>query len=268
MDEPTHIFFDGEKVFISKNLHNVFDFLVKIEKEIQGMLNMREQLETARNTISGFAKLSKLLLEKYPNNQDLKIENFFDEDPNLSIDKLDYVQISRSEMIVLFANLETMMSLKFIYDLPSVDDAVIRRALMDKKRVKKFIGNYIFNEKNPFYRDNINRFKTTSNSNLRDLRNSLTHFFSVKGFAISDKSMDIKARQLEKKFPNKVTFISPHEFNELLSGVFKLLLIEWDNDSRNHPEDFKMRIGCVSRVIEAEGPKLIYDYQLDGDTLT
>ncbi len=266
MQEQTHIVFDGKKVLVSPNLMPVFSFLVHIENEILGLLGVRHQLESARKGILGSLKLIVHLMEKYPIEKDnLKIESFYEEDPQLLAEKLSYVQITRSEMIVLFSNLETIMALNAIYELNSVDETLIRNRLMDQKYVKKFLNEYVLNLRNPFYRENIVRLKFVTNKDIRDLRNSLTHFFSVRGLVLADESQAELARKMEGKLKNKINFISPKEMYELLGGVYKLLLIRWNDDYVQGINDFNERIHNVRAVIERDGAMLVYTKDLKVD---
>lgn len=260
--ENTHILFDGEKILISPNLGRIFDFLIGIEKETEGLLGTRHQLYSAKKTIHELLNFATHLLEKYPEEKNLKAGNFFDEDITKIAEKLEHIQITRSEMIVLFASLDTLMALNAVYDLSSVDETTIRRYLMDTKKTKKFLNDFIFTRKNPFYRDNINRFSTTSNSNLRHLRNALTHFFSVRGFVLTDQSMDEKARRIEKKIKN-INCLSPIELNELIKGAFRLLLIKWNDDFIADKKLFEEKIKSVKTVVERDGAILVYDKDLN-----
>jgi hypothetical protein len=265
MEGNTHIVFDGKKILISENLAPIFNFLVHIENEIRGLLGVRHQLESARKGLSGTLKMIKYLMEKYPEEQDgLKIDVFFEENPIGIADKLNFVQITRSEMIVLFANLETIMALNAIYELNTIDETSIIRKLMDKKYTKKFIRDYLLNIKNPFYRDNQDYLKFIQNSDIRDLRNSLAHFFSVKGITLTDEVNEDLGRKMEHKLNNKIKCLSPREMYELMQGAYTLMIIKWDKDFKENPKDFAERIDKVKQVVERDGAILVYTKDLTG----
>jgi hypothetical protein len=256
--ESTHLIFDGKTIVLSPNLVPVFNFLKGIEDEVEGILNTKTKLDAIRKQVLGVLELAEAL-SKNVDTSHINLKEIFTEDPSTIAEKLEDIQTTRSEMIVLFANLETLMCLYLSYSHATDDPIKVKNLMMNDKNTKKFINKFLLTMDNPYYQQHHSRFKYVTSRNVRDLRNSLAHFFSVKGFALAPDEMTSKARDLESKVNNKVTFISPKEMYGLIQGASKLMLIMWNNDFNKNSLEFEVQIKKLLSVISKEGAVLVYD---------
>jgi len=260
--DNTHIVFDGKKILISPSLRLVFDFLMKIDKEVESMINIENKLEGIRSqyleTIGLIQVISKVIID---NKLDFKFN--FSENPETIAEKLSHYHITRAEMIVLFANLETLLCLHTAYEIETDNENDIREKVKDSKYSKKFINNYILNKSNNYYKEKQDRFKKINAQQLRKLRNKLTHFFSVEGINIIPEKLGSKARILEKKIGRSISFISPTDFYELIKYAGLLLITNWSDDFSNNPDKFNKKISYVMSIVKRDAPILVAEKDLN-----
>ncbi|MFZ2072413.1 MAG: hypothetical protein WAV10_01900, partial [Minisyncoccia bacterium] len=196
--KSTHLFFDGKKIVISPDITPVFTFLMEIEKEIKNILEFNIKLDSIKESyleIMDFVVFLSDIIKK--NNLDFKYN--FKEHPEKIADKLTFSFPVRSQMIVLFASLEVIYSLNTAYDKETDNEDELRRNTMDNNNLKKFINSFMLNDKNDYYKKNEVRFSKLNSTKIRDLRNSLTHFFSLSGgLFVIPEILKEKAQGLEK----------------------------------------------------------------------
>ncbi|MEI6118742.1 MAG: hypothetical protein WCP92_06000 [bacterium] len=139
---------------------------------------------------------------------------------------------------------------------------MIKKA-MDNKITQEFIDKYILSEANEFYKTHKDRFSKVSASQLRDLRNCLTHFFSVSPtISLIQSQLNEKARKLEEKH-NIFIFVTPEDLYELVSGAMKLIARERSNDCINNKDDFETRILFVQSIVKSSGAVTVKDDQIN-----
>jgi len=266
-NKSTHIVFDGNEIRVSSDLVIVFKFLMEIEKEIESFLGFEKKLNSVRKQCLEILKSTQFLAKKLKdNNIDFKFT--LSEKPETIVNKLKLHLPIRSQMIVLFANLEVIFCLNISYQNKTDDDKKVRDLARNNKVVKKFLNNYFLIDKNKYYKQNKKRFSKISAQQIRDFRNSLTHFFSLSNnISIIPSVLDNKARKLEKMLKeqrqNNSIFISPEDLYELIKNAGILMIKEWNNDFLNNPQEFKRKILSVQSVIKKNGAVIVLDKYLN-----
>lgn len=258
MEESTHVYFDGNAMYISPDLVGFLKFLQGMEEEVNGLLGHEEQLIKIKEEYKKILQLIKELSQNVKTNDpNARFKSSFD----LSILKnLQHTYIPRSEMIVLFANLETLLQLFVIYEHETDDEKTLIKLVHNE--ALNFIKKFILTEKNSYYKENLSDLGRIQPSNLRELRNFLTHFFSVRGLVLIPHQLRGKARELEKALEYKVQFISPQDLYGLIKSAGVLLLSTWSSDLFNRPDKFKRAIVFVKAIIEAEAPIVVSEKKL------
>ncbi|PIR67095.1 MAG: hypothetical protein COU51_00705 [Parcubacteria group bacterium CG10_big_fil_rev_8_21_14_0_10_36_14] len=265
--QSTHFIFDGSKVIISPNLHEVIIFLQEIEKEIENFINFDKKLESIRKQHLETIKLVEVLAGKLKENS-IDFKFTFSEHPASMADKLKRDRPIRSEMIVLFANLETLFCLNIAYENKTSDEKKIIKKAMNQENIKSFIEEFCLNPKNEWCQDNQERLEHITTDDLRKLRNSLTHFFSVaKGLGISYAMLDEKSRRLEIATDYKAKFVSPEDLYGIIKGAAKLMIIKWSADCKDclakKSNEFKEKILAVKSVVKKSGAIVVKNNQIN-----
>lgn len=253
-----HIIFDGKSVVISPSLVDVFQFLMEIEKEIEFLIWYNEKILSIREKftciLDDFCRIAKTLEDEKKDFQYKSTKNTM-----TIVDDLETKQLVRSQMICLFSFMETMFCLLTVYDFELIDE----REIMEKSNdnINKLIEKCILTKNNEFYNKNINRLRKINASQLKSLRNSLTHFYSVSdSIGLTPKGADIEARKVEKYLENQnhnYIFITPHDFFELLKGAVRIILLEWSNESITKSQDFKRKMSYIIGLISKKAPKIV-----------
>ena len=266
-DKSTHFIFDGQKIVISPDLRPIFDFLKEIEKEIESFLGFDKKLESIRKQHLETIKLIEVLVAKLKENS-IDFKFTFSEHPATIAEKLKIDRPIRSEMIVLFANLETLFCLNIAYENKISDEKEIIKRAMNQDNVKDFLERFCLNQKNEWCQKNPERLKHITADDLRKLRNSLTHFFSVaKNIGVSYAVLDEKSRKLEKVTNFKAKFISPEDLYEIIKGAGILMMKKWNDDCldsiNKKSNEFKERILSVNNIIKGCGAMVIKNNQIN-----
>ncbi len=267
-NEDVHAIFDNRKIFISPELSGMFTFLIEIDKEVNSLLNFEKKLEVIRSGYSEMIDFVQFLVDKLKD-ADIDHKYTFKNDPIVVTDELNGFHLPlRSQMIVLFAYIEVLICLHIAYINSTDIDSKIMEYAMNSEVVKKFLNMYFLTEKNPYFKKHKKRFSQISAKQIRNLRNSLTHFFSVgKNISIMPDELSKKARRLEKALKRAGKqdsfFISQNDLFELVKGAGMIMIEGWSNDSRNDSAAFKKKIAAVQSVIEKNGAHVVFDKQLN-----
>jgi hypothetical protein len=266
-DKSTHFIFDGKQVVISPDLRSVINFLQEIEKEVENFLGFHKKLESIRKQYTEIIELVKVLSEKLKNNS-INYNFTFSEDPTTIVEKLTIDRPIRSETIVLFAYLETLFCLNIVYENKISDGKEIIRKAMNQDNVKDFLERFCLNKENEWCQKNPERLECITTNDLRKLRNSLTHFFSVSnGLGVSSAVLDEKSRKIEKATNFKAKFISPEDLYEIIKGSAKLMIKKWDEDYKNdlakNSNEFKKKILLVKTIVDKYGAIIIKNKQIN-----
>jgi len=194
--------------------------------------------------------------------------NFLQEIEKETVCFLGISHLIRSKIIILFANLETLLRLNFAYENKINDGETIRKQTFDQKVWESFYDNFCLNENNQWGQKNQERLKHITVYELRYLRNSLTHFFSLdKGLQIADALLDEKSRKLEQATNFEVKFISPEDLYEIIKGSAMLMIKKWSNDYQEclkiNSDEFKEKILSVNTLIKNSGAVIVKNKQIN-----
>lgn len=164
--------------------------------------------------------------------------------------------ILRSKLIVLFSELEALRCLYVAYNKKTTSKSDIKNA--SDENMEQFIKKFLLNSENNWVKENPDRASKISARNIVDLRNSLTHFFSVSKKLQICSYYNEKAKKGEKKTNNKTKFITPDDLYEMMRGGFEIIISKWSNDcleeiNNKKETDFKERIECVLGVVKEHG---------------
>lgn len=260
-NKSTHVIFDGKKIIVSPDMVIVFEFLMEIEKEVESLLGFEKKLDSIKKQYLELLNLTVFLAKELKDNN-INSDFTFSENPSAIADKLKLHLPVRSQIIVLFANLEVLFCLNISYQKETDDDKKIINFAMTDKIVKEFLNNYFLVDRNKYYKQNEERFSKISAQQIRWLRNSLTHFFSVSSnISITPSVLNDKARKLEKIFKeqkqNDSIFISPEDLYELIKEATILMIKEWNNDFVNDQQAFKKKILLVQSIVKKNAAAII-----------
>lgn len=266
-NKNTHIIFDGKKIFVSPNLMSIVNFLGDIEKEIEDVLGCNKKLWGLGKQYAENLKLIQVLFQKLKDNS-IEFEFTISENPVITAKKFVGISSTRSEMVFIFAYLETLLRLEFAYKKKINDGKEIRKLTLNKKVWESFYNDFCLNQNNKWIQENKERAKNITAEDLRYLRNSLTHFLSVdRGLQISDSILKNESRKLEKLSEFKVKFISPEDLYQIAKNVTILIIEKWNKDCQEclkiNSNDFREKILCVSKLIEESGAVIIRNGQLN-----
>jgi hypothetical protein len=268
-NESTHLFFSERGIEISPNITPVVQFLMEIEKEIDTIMSFNKRSDQIRDRYLSMLNLVQFLSDKLRENDiywEYKGKTLSDIDEDIK-----YHFPVRSQCIVLFASLEVLFVLFIAYEYEITKNEEIRKKTMDPKIVKKFINKLILSDKNDYYNKNKKRFSSINAKQIRELRNFLTHFFSIpeKGLGIIPKELEAKAIELEEKIRkskpgiSNVKFISPEDLYELIKSA-NILWFRLLSDDFNHiNNEFEKRIKFVIDVVNSHGAKILYNKNLN-----
>lgn len=265
-EESTHFIFDGQKVLISPDITPVVHFLMDIEKEVQSILGFNKKLDDIRKSYLEMLEFVSFLSGKLKeNNLDFKFT--FREHPEKIAEKLEFYFPLRSQMIVLFASLEVLFTLHLAYENKTKDkEELLKLATTDN--IKKFLNDFLLTDNNDFYKTNKERLSKVDSTKLRDLRNSLTHFFSVSagGLSLSPSLLEEKSRKFEKILKqNKkgnIVFISENDLFELIKYANLIRFKKWSDDFAENKAEFKEKMKFVIDLVKDKGAVILENKNL------
>ncbi len=259
--------YDDKKIEISKELRRVFTFLMDVEKETKAVLTVEEQgkqfFEYYKDLLNCASQMAHLL-----KTNNIKYDYHFIKDPEFLV-KVPIIKISiLSQLIIIFAALEVAYFFYLAYTLEISDNNLLRKEAMNDKNLKKFLNSFILNEGNQFYKDNKEKFKHITSTELRVLRNSLTHFFSIGSdkFIIVEDSQSEKVKNFEtllkKKGMSNTCAFSPNDLTKLLESAHIKMFKIWDSDNKSNPENFRRKIAFVEELVKSNAPTMIAEGNL------
>lgn len=261
----THFVFDGQKIQVSPNLGKIASFLVEIEKESDEIFGIEKKLEEFRahfrDLLSCTAELSEVLKKN-------NIDNWsytFKKDPRTVSDILQYHVPVRSQMILLFTQLEVLFFLYIAYEREIDTDVELRSVAMREEKFRKaFLRKFLLSNDNDYYKDNAERFEKLSSGKIIRLRNSLVHFFSLPkdSIGVYPEHYAEDARKLEKFAKNNkkgdLVMISPVDLHELIKSAYLIMFKQWTNDTYSDNDTFIRKIKYVNNVVSNEGAVVVY----------
>lgn len=253
--ENTHVLFDGTKVIISQDLIPIFDFLQKIDLEVDELFQLQKKVDGLRENILDLMGLIDVMGTTIKEGN-LDFEYTLKENIDDIANKLEIHQLTRIQSVAVFCGIETLICLYTAYEFETSDEREIRDYVMNTEHTRKIINKLLLSPENTFFSRNRKKLSKVHATKLRNLRNSLVHFFSVKGLNLASEGLIDKARKLEK-IKHDVTFISPNELYELEKAASILLLKIWSRDCSNDKNLFKLKINHVKQVVKQSGAVLI-----------
>lgn len=237
----------------------VFRFLIQIEAEVNELMGYKKRLKDIKRQCRELLAL----MSKMNPPDDLNFT--LSENPETLADKFHFPRPVRSEFIVLFAHLETLRCLHTAYQKKTSDSAELRDA--SDGAMDQFINEFCLCRENKWIMENPKRAGKISAKNLRDLRNSLTHFFSVNKIGLVPL-YDKESEKITNAINNKVQILSSDDFEKILHHAGLLLLEKWSDDckkSLNESDDnFIERMRCVKDVVEKNGAVFVYENNVSG----
>jgi len=267
-EKSTHLVFDGRKIVVSPDITPVMIFLMEIEKEIDCLLNFQEKLEDIKDLYRDSLQSVISLSEK------LKAANI---EPEYGIkgslqnilEKFNFVLPLRVQLIALFASLEVLYFLDIAYNQEIDNDNKMRCFASNEKNIKIFLNSLVLSIENEYYKNNKNRLSRITAKKLRNLRNALTHFFSLPklGFFVVPENSHEKAQKLEALFKlnghKDIIFISPKDLYELIKFAHILRLKGWNDDFYSNKDEFKRKFQFVINLVKEYGAVSIIEKQLN-----
>ncbi len=262
MQQDTYLSFKDGVVTHSPDIKQVFDFLANIEKETDSLLGFNKQLDLIKESYLEMLDFVLFLSNK------LKQENIdfaytLKNNPMQISQHFHFYLPLRSQAIVLFASLEVLLTLYTAYQFKTTDKNHLISLTMEPKNTKKFINLYLLNNENDYYNRNIARFKKIDAKKIRNLRNSLTHFFSIGpgGLSLSPELLATKARKLENQLAKNrmghVLFISESDISFLIKSAYVLQIKRWAEDCYKNPVEFKLRMANIIELVRKEGAVIV-----------
>ena len=262
-----------DKAVISPSLGEITVFLGDIDKEIRSMIFLKDNLEEVRMSVwKTFEDIEKIVSELWELLETKRLKetakktildhvNETNETIN-SINSQNAFAI-RSQMICLFAYMETLASIITVYD----EGLSLRDNIMEKTKnnLKKWIKKYLLTDENDYFSQHREVYKNIWPQDIKDVRNSLTHFYSpskLKKIVLVTASVWDKPEKLKKIFKSMKWYkgtvpLSPQDFYHLLAWAQKKILFDRADESEKDMETFRKKIDLVNEVFNASGTKMI-----------
>lgn len=262
-EESTHLFFQGDAIHISPNLSPIAKFISNIEKEIDELFSINKRLEDILKQYRELLECTKIVTEKLENNKHV-IDFSFSEPPQTILEKTTWQRPLRAEMITVFAYMETLMCFYLAYTYEISDEEGLRKKMQKTDSVKEFINSFIISNDNQWCQLHPRRAKRFTWKELRNIRNSLTHFFSVAKDGLSAATIyDNTVKEAEQKTKSKVKFITPDDLRIMVRSAALLLFKTWDKDYRDSlqrgDKNFENKIKFVKTIVDRDA-SLIFRY--------
>lgn len=263
--ESTHFVFDGHQIQISPNIRKVFDFLIEMEKESDAIFGVEKRLQEARDYYRDLLGLTTELSRVLKENN---IEGWsfdFKKDPRNFTEVLAYHVPVRTQMILLFTQLEVMYFLYIAYTKEIDGEVELREvAMKDEKLRKAFIRQFLLSVDNEYYKQHSKRLSKLDAGKIIRLRNSLVHFFSLSSDSIGIHADPFSndARKFEQYAKDKkhgsLVMMSPSDLHELIKSAYIILFKHWTNDTLLDNPTFKRKIEYVNNVVSEYGAVVVY----------
>lgn len=256
--KPYHLVFNWKEVYISETLAQTVVFLWDIEKEVKQFLSYPWKISSIGTKlliiIDDLKWLSELIQE---NNIHYKY-NITEETMKI-VDEIEKISLPRSQIICLFAYMETIFCLLtvFSHKLENEQEIIVQ----SNRDLQKFINKYILTNNNAFYKKHKDKLKHIKAIDILELRNKLTHFYSVwdKIGLVSDWPVEQIKKMEELLLGNwyRYIFITPNELFELLRNSVINIFIERTNLTLHQPNEFKERIIFVEKIVQRKSAEMV-----------
>jgi len=253
-----HMIFNWKEIYISETLSETVVFLWDIEKEIKQFLSYPSKISSIGDKLSTILDDLKWLSQLVQHNN-IKYQYNITQETIKIVDEIETIQIPRSQIICLFAYMETIFCLLTVFNNKLDDDNAI--IFQSNRELKKYINKYILTEKNGFYKENKSKLQHLQAQDILDIRNGLTHFYSVsdKIGIVQDSDMD-DTKELEKALDDvwkKYIFLCPNDILELIRNSIINIFIEWSDMTYNRPSEFKENFIFVEKIVKRKSAKIL-----------
>ncbi len=216
---------------------------MEIEKEVKSLMSRQDQLKQIQEQVADFFELF-LVMSKELQYSNAKFRYNLKEHPDTIIDKLKFDSCSRAEAIVLFAYLEALRCMWTAYVNQTSDEQKLRNA--SNEAIDLFIKDFCLCKQNKWVKKYPQRAGKISVRHLRELRNALTHFFSVGRLGIAPARSEEEVIKISNMTNHRVQFITTNDLLGLIEGATILLLSKWSEDYEKSlvmkDSDFKKRL--------------------------
>lgn len=258
MNQKLTFKFDWNSLRIHPDLVDTFNFLIKIDQENKHLLDHFDKMMNLRKDISLLlGDCAAMMKEIHSNWCEIKCKTTETELKELQDILYEIKRPVRSMMISLFAYMETLFSLLTVY---KAWKELNEKELMNqsKNNLRPFISRYILNKENKYYLKHEKYFQELTSKRLIELRNHLTHFYSVPdNMAIAQDRKDPFIIEAREKQLNCI-FIIPNELYELLQSAAYMIVNEWHCDAINNHELFKIKMKNVIKVVWEKAAREVY----------
>lgn len=251
-----------EKIYISKDLIPLFDFIKVMQNELDVLIKLQDRLDEIKQVYITSLELNAFLCSKIDNADTILagFEKWRTLSKNINnkefIDKFFHITISRPEFLTLFSYLDVIISLYVSYNNQTRDDKFIIEKSKDEKR--KFIAKYLLNKKNNFYfAKNSKRLWNISPKDIINCRNSLVHFYSPKDIAIKDNRHNFDHETLKSVKSNNLKVLDSNDLLNLIESWFLHFIKELSEDKDKDFEKFNSKLKFVLDIIDNESAKIV-----------
>lgn len=250
-----------EKIYISKDLIPLFNFIMVMQNELDVLIKLQDRLDEIKQIYITSLELNKFLASKLENPDE--ILSWFEKwwilcsaHKNNFINKFFHITISRPEFLTLFSYLDVIISLYVSYTYQTRDDKFIIEKSKDEKR--KFIAKYLLDKKNNLYfSKNSKRLWNISPKDIISCRNSLVHFYSPKDIAIKDNRHDFDHETLKLIKSNNLKVLDSNDLLNLIESWFLYFIKELSEDKDKDFEKFNSKLKFVLDIIDNESAKAL-----------
>lgn len=168
----------------------------------------------------------------------------------------------RSQACIAFIAIDTFSRIDLIFK-GERDVEILNKN--NEKRFNNWLKEYLFTDKNEFYKKNTNKIKCNA-SLVWKMRNSFLHFYSFPklknkyiclSLNISDRECLLIEKKLKSHFTEQISIIS---LSHLLGAVFRGLFVQIQDLKKmidNEPEKYRDSIYFANKILQGEGAKTI-----------
>ena len=256
-----HIILDWKKIYISKGLIPIFEFLSNIEKEIDIILNYKTKLETLREVMAdvlwylgeNLSLLSEIWIKK-PLPENSKITDKYLNGETFNIQQV----LTRSNMILVFSYIETLFCIITAYSLELDDQESI--VYNSKNKLINNIEKYLIGKKNTYFINNKEKLWKLTAKSLKDLRNWLVHFYSIspQNIALSEGEFKKWEKITTLFHEENIVILSSIDLFELVKVGSKIFIQELAYDFKHNKNSFNRKIEIVKKVIAVNAANFVY----------
>lgn len=253
--DSTHISINWNDLIISSDISFIFDFLIKIDTEILSILEYNKKLEDIRKDTSEILKLTSHLAKIIQDNN-LNLDYKIDTNLLNIWKKFNFCVPARAEFIILFSYLEVLFSIYISFNKEIDDKDNIRNEIMNSEETRKFISKFLLNKDNNYFNKNSKKLWWINPKKIRELRNSLTHFYSLWDSWIiivnnnSNSENKKMMKDFEKVWLDNTYPLSSFDLYKLLSWAFWILIQTMNDLYCEDKATFERKIKFIKNIVD------------------